>query len=74
MLTKDEIRSSFNVGFCKELSTSLSEDGVLETDKFAGVVTLVLLIVLVTAEQRESDSMCLTLAAALTARACPPLP
>jgi hypothetical protein len=42
MLTKDEICSSLDVGFCEQLSTSLSEDCILEPNEFAGIVALVL--------------------------------
>jgi hypothetical protein len=47
VLTKDEICGAFDVGFCEELGAGLSEDCVLETEEFAGVVALVLFCLLV---------------------------
>lgn len=76
MLAKDKVCSALDVGFCEELSAGLSEDCVLETEEFAGVVTLVLLdIVSAYVERRgKAKGSLRTAAEALRARACPPLP
>lgn len=42
MLAKDKVCGSLDVRFCVELSAGLSENGVLKTEEFAGVVALVL--------------------------------
>jgi hypothetical protein len=44
VLTENEICGAFDVGFCEELGAGLREDGVLETEEFAGVVALVLFL------------------------------
>jgi hypothetical protein len=54
MLAKDKVCSSLDVGFCVDLSTGLSENGVLETEEFAGVVALVL-FEMVLAKRKSGD-------------------